>query len=101
MSWLFGALPNAHLVASAIADLMFFLTVCHDKNVIDARLVSSFEGVYAPVSSLDVRRTLVGVFANDTKKTAGRNQFCDLHLALQRHVVGCAAWLAHSKRAIM
>lgn len=53
---------------------MFDGTLCHAEIVSGARFVSSsLKGNTTPASTLDVRRTLVRVFADDTKQTGGHN----------------------------
>lgn len=42
-------------------------------------------------SASDVRRTLVSVFADDTKQTEKRNYFFELQSTLQQRVKGPAA----------
>lgn len=66
-------LPKAHLVATAAAGLMFVVTFFHAKNVNGARFVSSSEGATTSASALVDWRMVVGVFADDTEQTAGRD----------------------------
>lgn len=57
-------------------------------------------GAIALVRTFYALRTLVCVFADDARQTAGRYQFCESHSALRLRVVGCTAWLAHSKNVM-
>lgn len=84
------------MVAAAITNLIFIVTVCHAENVINARFVSSSKEATALESTLDVQSTSGGVLADDTKQTAGCNQLCESHSAGKQRVMGCATWPAHS-----
>lgn len=80
---------------------MFVVSTDHPENTIDVRVFSSSsEEAVTPACTSDVRRTVVGIFADDTKQTTGYNQFCESHSALQQLVVCCAALLPHSKEVI-
>lgn len=76
---------------------MFVVILCRVESVSGARFVLSSEKATASVSTFDVRHTLMRVFADDKKQTAGRNQFCESFSTLQQRVAGCAAWFAHRK----
>lgn len=77
---------------------MFVVIVDNAENTSNARavLLPSEEGT-TPGSTSDVFSTLVVVFADDTKKSAGRNLYCEAHVALQQHGVGCASWFVYCK----
>lgn len=62
------------------------------------RLFLSWEEATAMASISDARSKLAVVFADETKQTADRNQFHELHSILQQHAVGCAAGSAYTMR---
>lgn len=61
------------MVAATLAKLMFVVPVGHSENVSKARLVLPLEQATASASIWNIPRTLVGVFSDDNKQTAGRS----------------------------
>lgn len=88
-------------VAAAFAKLVFAVTVGFAKNISKALAVLSFsEGATTSASTLNIPRILVGVFADVTKSSAGRNEFCQSPSVLKQRVGGCAAWFTNSKEVM-
>lgn len=66
----------------ALVELVFASTLCHANIVSGAHFVLSRERATASTSTLVVRHTMVGKFADDSKQIAGRNQLCESHSAV-------------------
>lgn len=63
-------------------------------------MVLLWEGATALASTVNLQRTLAGLFADDAKQFGGRDQFCRSYSALQQRVEGCPSWLVYGKKVM-